>query len=222
MDSLIKCDAVWKSFHNGQEDVNALKDVSFSIKKQDYLAIIGPSGAGKSTLLHIMGGLDIPTKGKVFFQERDIYVMKDNERASWRNNTLGFVFQFYHLIEELNVLENIAIASRVHLRKSAFKIAQTLLEYLDIEGRQSFFPSQLSGGERQKVALARALINDPEIVLCDEPTGNLDKDSQDKVVELLEKLNADKQKTIILVTHNPELAKRARRIITLKSGEIAA
>jgi len=220
MSNLMKLTNIGKKFHNGQEEVNALKDISIDLHRQDYLAIIGPSGAGKSTLLHIIGGLDMPTSGKVTCHDKDIYLMKESERALWRNTKVGFVFQFYHLIEELNVLENIAISAFSEFRKSAFKKAESLLEYLDITGRKNFFPSQLSGGEKQKVALARALINEPEIILCDEPTGNLDKYSQDKVIELLEKLNKERGKTIVIVTHNLELAKRAKRTIALKSGEM--
>lgn len=222
MNNLIQLTSIGKNFHNGQEEVSALKNISLQIDTKEYLAIVGPSGAGKSTLLHVIGGLDEPSGGCVTYKGRDIYAMGEKERALWRNKKIGFVFQFYHLIEELNILENVAIAAYGRLTKSAFKTAQTLLKYLSMEERRNFFPSQLSGGERQKVALARALINDPEVILCDEPTGNLDKDSQDKVVELLQKLNTEKEKTIILVTHNLELAKRAKKTITLKSGEILA
>lgn len=222
MNNVMQITGISKTFHNGQEEVCALNNVSIGLSNQDYLAIIGPSGAGKSTLLHIIGGLDVPTRGKVTCHDKDIYLMKEKERASWRNKRVGFVFQFYHLIEELNVLENVAISVFGEFRKSAFKKAESLLEYLDIAGRKNFFPSQLSGGEKQKVALARALINEPEIILCDEPTGNLDKYSQDKVIELLEKLNKERGKTIVIVTHNLELAKRAKRTITLKSGELIA
>ncbi|MDD4954415.1 MAG: ABC transporter ATP-binding protein [Candidatus Omnitrophica bacterium] len=221
MSNLIELTNIGKKFHNGQEEVFAVKNISLCIEAKAYMAIVGPSGAGKSTLLHIAGGLDEPSSGTVAYKGKNIYEMKEAERAFWRNRKIGFVFQFYHLIEELNILENIAIAACGRLTKSAFKTALTLLQYLNMEERKNFFPSQLSGGERQKIALARALINDPELILCDEPTGNLDKDSQDKVVELLEKLNTEKQKTIILVTHNLELAKRAKKIITIKSGEIA-
>ncbi|MFA6281333.1 MAG: ABC transporter ATP-binding protein [Candidatus Omnitrophota bacterium] len=220
MSNLMQLSGVSKTFHNGQEEVSALKNIDINLHVQDYLAIIGPSGAGKSTLLHIIGGLDEPTSGKVICHDKDIYLMKEKERASWRNSKVGFVFQFYHLIEELNVLENVAISAFSESGKSAFKKGEKLLEYLEIAGRKNFFPSQLSGGEKQKVALARALINEPEIILCDEPTGNLDKYSQDKVIELLEKLNKEKGKTIVIVTHNLELAKRAKKVITLKSGEI--
>jgi putative ABC transport system ATP-binding protein len=220
--NLLEIVSLSKVYHNGKEKVHALKEVSFSLQEKDYIAVVGPSGSGKSTLLHIMGGIDMPTKGKVLFKGQDLYRKKDGNLAFWRSKTVGFVFQFYHLIEELNVLENIAIAAYVDFRKTSLKRAEELLKYLDIAERRNFFPSQLSGGEKQKVAIARALVNDPQIILCDEPTGNLDKDSQDKVVELIEKLNQEKKKTVIIVTHNLELAKRAKRVIALKSGELVA
>ncbi|MDD5194720.1 MAG: ABC transporter ATP-binding protein, partial [Candidatus Omnitrophica bacterium] len=216
MNELIEVRSLSKAYHNGQEEVFAVKNVSLSIMEQDYLAIIGPSGAGKSTLLHIMGGLEIPTEGCISFKGEDIYQMRERHLARWRNSTVGFVFQFYHLIEELNVLENVALAPFTQERKSSLKRAQELLKYLGIEERKNFFPSQLSGGEKQKTAIARALINNPEIILCDEPTGNLDVDSQNKVMQLLEELNRDKKKTVILITHNLELAKRAKRVIQIK------
>jgi ABC-type lipoprotein export system ATPase subunit len=220
MSNLLEAVSLTKVYHNGRENVVAVKNISLSFGHQDYLAIVGPSGAGKSTLLHIMGGLDIPSEGRILFNGGDIYRKKDKELAHWRNKTIGFVFQFYHLIEELNVLENIAIAAPFSARKTSLKKAQELLEYLNISGRAQFFPSQLSGGEKQKVAIARALVNDPEVVLCDEPTGNLDRDSQDRVVELLEKLNREREKTIVIVTHNLELAKKAKRTVFIKAGEL--
>jgi putative ABC transport system ATP-binding protein len=222
MNNLLEIVSLTKVYHSGKEEVVALKEVSLALKEEEYVAIVGPSGAGKSTLLHIMGGLDTPTSGRVLFKEKDIYRKKNRELAFWRNKSIGFVFQFYHLIEELSVLENITITALFKTRKSSLKKAEELLEYLDVDSRRNFFPSQLSGGEKQKVAIARALINEPELILCDEPTGNLDKDSQEKVVDLLHKLNREKNKTIVLVTHNLELSKRAKRIVTLKNGEIAA
>lgn len=218
--NLLEVVSVTKIYHNGKERVTAVSDVSLSIKAYDYVSIVGPSGAGKSTLLHIMGGLEEPTGGRVIFDKKDVYKMKDRDLSSWRNKTVGFVFQFYHLIEELNVLENIAIAALHRGRNYALKKAQELLKYLDIYERGYFFPSQLSGGEKQKVAIARALINEPDIMLCDEPTGNLDVDSQAKVVELLERLHHEKGKTIVVVTHNLELAKRAQQLITIKGGTL--
>ncbi len=221
MNDLLDIVSVTKAYHNGREEVFALDDVSLSLSEGDYAAIVGPSGAGKSTLLHIMAGLDSPTKGNVVFKEKSIYKMRDEELSRWRNLEVGLVFQFYHLIEELNILENITIAASLRRRKkSSFKKAVELLKYLGIEERKTFFPSQLSGGEKQRAAIARALINDPRILLCDEPTGNLDKDSQEKVTQLLEQLNKEQNKTIVLVTHNLELAKRAKRIVFIEDGRV--
>lgn len=219
MEKLIELESATK-IYKGAVPVTALQDISLSLEAGDYYAIVGPSGAGKSTLLHIMGGLDRPTNGGVSFKGKNLYKMRDKELALWRNKTVGFVFQFYHLIEELNVLENITIAAFRQKRKSSLKRAQELLQYLGIAQRLGFFPSQLSGGEKQKVALARALINDPEVILCDEPTGNLDKDSQTKVVELLSKLNNEMKKTIVLVTHNLDLAKEAKEVVFIEGGYI--
>lgn len=220
MNNLLDVVSVTKTYHNGREEVFALEDVSLSLSEGDYLAIVGSSGAGKSTLLHIMAGLDSPTKGRVVFKEKNIYKMGDEELSRWRNREAGLVFQFYHLIEELNILENIIIAARRAKRKSSFKKAEELLKYLGIEERKTFFPSQLSGGEKQRTAIARALINDPQILLCDEPTGNLDKDSQERVIQLLERINKEQRKTIVLVTHNLELAKRAKRIVFIEDGRV--
>ncbi len=194
--------------------------VSFELNRGDYLSIVGPSGSGKSTLLHILGGLDKPSQGQVNFKGQNIHSLRDKNLSWWRNKHIGFVFQFYHLIEELNVLENIILPLKIGIRKSPFKRAQELLQYLGIEKRAKFYPSQLSGGEKQKVAIARAVVNDPEVILCDEPTGNLDGQSQERVVSLLEQLNQQQQKTIILVTHNLDLAKRAKSSFQIKSGRI--
>ncbi|MCM8824407.1 MAG: ABC transporter ATP-binding protein [Candidatus Omnitrophica bacterium] len=223
MNELVKVVSVTKIYSNSEDKVYALRDVSLSIFENDYLAILGPSGAGKSTLLHIIGGLDNPTEGEVLFRGNSIYRMNDKDLSIWRNLNVGFVFQFYHLIEELNVMENISLAYWVNKRddrKISLKNVEELLKYLDIGGRSKFFPSQLSGGEKQKVAIARALINEPQLILCDEPTGNLDRDSQKKVIVLLQKLNREKNKTIVLVTHNWELAKQAKRVIFIKEGQL--
>ncbi|MCK4912862.1 MAG: ABC transporter ATP-binding protein [Candidatus Omnitrophica bacterium] len=220
MSELFKVNSLTKEYCSGQETVHALKEVTISLDSGDYLAIIGHSGAGKTTLLHTLGGLDHPTKGQVLFKGRNIYKMRDKELSIWRNKHIGFVFQFYHLIDELNVLENITLALDLNRRKYSLKTIEDLLEYLGIENKKKAFPSQLSGGQKQRVAFARALVNDPEVILCDEPTGNLDKESQERVVSLLDKLNKEKNKTIILVTHNSELAKCAKDRIFIKDGEI--
>jgi len=219
MSELFKVNSLTKEYRSGGETVHALKDVTVSLNSGDYLAIIGHSGAGKTTLLHTLGGLDSPTGGQVLFKGRNIYKMKDKELSVWRNKHIGFVFQFYHLIDELNVLENITLALELNRRKYSLKTIEDLLEYLGIDDKQKAFPSQLSGGQKQRVAFARALVNDPEVILCDEPTGNLDKDSQERVVSLLDKLNKEKNKTIVLVTHNLELAKCAKDRIFIKDGE---
>jgi len=221
MNELMEVNSITKVYSSGVA-FTAIKDISLSVCRQDYLAIVGPSGAGKSTLLHVMGGLEPPTRGEVFFIEKNLYKMKDRELSLWRNKTVGFVFQFYHLIEELSVLENVAIAASREGRKYSFKKARELLKYLGLEDKQEVFPSQLSGGQRQRVAIARALVNDPQMLFCDEPTGNLDKESQEKIAGLFENLNKVKKKTIVLVTHNLDLAKQAKRILFIEGGMLKA
>ena len=220
MSELFKVNSLTKEYRSGQETIQALNNISVSLNPGDYLAIVGPSGAGKSTLLHSLGGLDSPTVGQVLFKGRNIYKIKDKELSIWRNKHIGFVFQFYHLIDELNVLENITLALNLNRRKYSLKTIEDLLKYLGIEDKKKAFPSQLSGGQKQRVAFARALVNDPEVIFCDEPTGNLDKDSQERIVSLLGKLNKEKNKTIVLVTHNLELAESAKDKIFIKDGEV--
>ena len=218
MSKLIELNKVSKSYKSADQTIWALKDISLTVTSGDYIAIVGPSGAGKSTLLHILGGLDNPSEGSVSFKGKDIYRMKDKGLSLWRASHIGFVFQFYHLIEELTAIENIELTKRIIKRKYPLKSMDELIQYLGIEHRRHSYPSQLSGGERQKVALARALANDPEIILCDEPTGNLDQHSQEKVINLLESCNRDKGKTIMIATHNLELAKRAKKIVFIDNG----
>ncbi|MFH1767926.1 MAG: ABC transporter ATP-binding protein [Candidatus Omnitrophota bacterium] len=222
MNKLIEVISLSKVYNSGGAATTALCDINMAVFDGEYLAIIGPSGAGKSTLLHIIGGLDFMSKGKVLFDGKDLFRRGEINLYLWRNRTIGFVFQFYHLIEELSVLENVALPSFLTKarRKTSLKQAQKLLEYLGIESKKGQRPSQLSGGEKQKVAIARALINDARIIFCDEPTGNLDKDSQNVVMELLLSLNREKKKTLIIVTHNLELVKDADRIVNIKAGQI--
>lgn len=221
MNDFMRLLSVSKVYRQGDKSLFALRRVDLSVSEAEYLAIVGPSGAGKSTLIHIMGGLDRPTQGKVFFQGRDIYEMEDDNISFWRNRVVGFVFQFYHLIEELSVLENVALPCLIwDKRRNAFKKAKELLKYLGIEKKEKAHPSQLSGGEKQKVAIARALINRPQIVLCDEPTGNLDKDSAERVISFLEYLHREEKKTLVVVTHNIEMVKNAQKVIKIKDGEI--
>ena len=220
MSKVFEIVSLWKIYNNGTKKIAALKDISLSIEEGEYLSITGPSGAGKTTLVSILGGLNSPTKGKVLFKGKDLFCFDEQKISIWRNKTIGFVFQFYHLIEELTVLENIALPSLLGRKsaKTSFKEARKLLQYLEIEDKEKYVPSQLSGGEKQKVAIARALINSPEVILCDEPTGNLDRESAAKIVTFLEELNINENKTLIVVTHNVELAQRAKRVVSLKSG----
>jgi len=221
MSNFMELVSVDKVYKNGEKDIFALRNINLILRESEYLAIIGPSGAGKSTLIHIMGGLQTPTKGEVLFQGKNIYKMKDSSISLWRGKVVGFVFQFYHLIEELTVLENVAIPCLLFDNKrNAFKKAKELLKYLGIEEKSEAVPSQLSGGEKQKVAIARALVNSPKVILCDEPTGNLDRDSAQKVINFLEWLNVNEGKTLVIVTHNTEIVERADRVMKIKDGEI--
>lgn len=218
MNKLLRINSVSRCY----EKTPVLEDISFSVDKKEYLSIVGPSGVGKSTLLHIMGGLDLPNKGGILYKGKNIYKMKDKQICEWRNKAIGFVFQFYYLIEELTVLENVILPSLVakRSRKTSLKEAEKLLKYLSILDKVNNVPSQLSGGQRQKVAVARALINNPEIVFCDEPTGNLDKDSAENIIDLLEYLNKEENITVVIVTHNQDIANRAHRRIKLREGKI--
>ena len=217
---LLEAKNISKFYKTAGEEFYAIQDVGITINKGDYTAIVGPSGAGKSTLMHILGGLDTPSSGKLIGAGEDVYGLSEPERAGWRRKYIGFVFQFFHLIEELNVMENITLSAFKLKPKEARARAMELLNYLGIEKRAKFFPSQLSGGEKQKCAIARAMINQPQILLCDEPTGNLDHDSQGKVTQLLEKLNKEQNVAVILVTHNLELAKRAKTMVRMESGRV--
>lgn len=209
-----------KVYYSGQEKVYALSKVSFDILKGEFVVIVGPSGAGKSTLLHLLGGLDYPSEGKVFFNNEDIFSFSEANLIRWRRKRIGFIFQFYHLIEELNVRENILLANFSHSRKNSWKRAKELIQYFHLEDREEFFPSQLSGGEKQRVAIARALINEPEVLLCDEPTGSLDKDCKDEVIALLRNIKHQRGVTIILVTHNIDITSVADKVFYIKEGKV--
>ena len=211
----------------GSNKVTVLKGADLAINKGEFTSIIGASGSGKSTLLHILGALDQPDKGSVYFKQQNLNKLRARELNKFRNKKVGFVFQFYHLLDELNVLENIylpvmagtSVPGWFLCRKSAKKRAQELLEQLGLAERAKHKPFQLSGGERQRVAIGRALINEPELLLADEPTGNLDSVTGNSILEILEKLNKAGQ-TIVMVTHDERIAKRANRIINLVDGKI--
>ncbi|MBN2119952.1 MAG: ABC transporter ATP-binding protein [Candidatus Omnitrophica bacterium] len=211
-----------KFYKDASRQVAALNDINLQIESSQYIAIVGPSGAGKSTLIHILGGLDLPSSGKVFFEGRNLVSLKFRRLFSLRNKKVGFMFQFYHLLKELTALENIMLPCRLSGQKKRIvrKRAEEIARELDLSQRLNFYPSQLSGGQQQKVAFARAVINEPKVLFCDEPTGNLDHDSAENIRNLIKKLNAAHKTTVVLVTHNLELAKDAQRVLNIKDGRI--
>jgi len=224
MNEIIEVRNLYKIYKNNGSILEVLKGISFKIERGEFLAIVGPSGAGKSTLLHLLGGLDIPTKGDIYFEGKNLYNTNEKERAKIRNKKIGFVFQFYHLLPEFNALENVYLAGIVDdfRRRNEYKRkAAELLTRFGLKERLRHKPNELSGGEQQRVAIARALINDPILLLCDEPTGNLDSQTGELVLDYLVNLNREKGQTIVLVTHAEEIAEeRADRILYIKDGEI--
>lgn len=222
---LLQAKGVNKYYSNGKERLHILKDVALSIAQGEIAAILGPSGAGKSTLLHILGGLDSPGNGKVFFEGQDISSFSDRESADFRNKAVGFVFQFYHLLPEFNVLENVMMPDLISRRslvagRRSEEKAHELLKEVGLSHRLRHLPSQLSGGEQQRAAIARALINEPKVLLCDEPTGNLDSENSRQIIQALKRLNREKKMTIVMVTHNLELADFASKVYHIKDGKL--
>ncbi|MCF7886800.1 MAG: ABC transporter ATP-binding protein [Candidatus Omnitrophica bacterium] len=220
MNKLVEVKNLTKLYKNHSHEVKAIEAINLSVEKGDFLSIVGPSAAGKSTLLHCIGGILAPDKGEILYKSKNIYKQREAYVANWRNKNVGFVFQFYYLIEELNVLENIALAGFRAKKKYSFQRAHKLLEYFELKERSNFYPSQLSGGQKQKVAIARALMNKPDLLLCDEPTGNLDHNSQEKIETLLKKINKEDETTVVLVTHNIKLAEVAKRVLFLEAGRL--
>ncbi|MCA0334967.1 MAG: ABC transporter ATP-binding protein [Bacteroidetes bacterium] len=215
---MIEAKNIFKSFG----DVDVLSDVSFKVQKGEVVAIIGKSGAGKSTLLHIAGTLEKPDKGSIIFEENDLNKLSNNKLSEFRNRSLGFIFQFHHLLPEFTALENVCIPAYIkNVEKTAAETrAKELLSYLGLSHRLNHKPKELSGGEQQRVAFARALINHPKLILADEPTGNLDEKSAEELHELILKFRLELELTFILVTHNPLLAERCDRIIEMAGGKI--
>lgn len=223
MTSLIKLDNVCKEYEMGDSKVKALCNVNLEINKGDFLAIIGPSGSGKSTMMNLVGALDLASKGDIYLGKQDIEHLEESELAQIRGRRIGFVFQTFNLIPILNAIENVALPMMFQDKEKEEREekAISLLKKVGLSHRLYHIPAELSGGERQRVAIARALSNDPEIILADEPTGNLDSKTGEEIMEMLIKLNKE-GKTIILVTHDMEKAKHAKKIIRLKDGEIVA
>jgi len=217
---VIKTINVSKVYNNGPKQLEVLKGINLEINKGEFVAVVGPSGAGKSTLLHILGALDTPTTGSVAFNGIDLYESGDQSRADMRNKEIGFVFQFYHLMPEFNVLENVLMPALISRAKHASDKAKSLLMSLGLGGRMTHKPNQLSGGEQQRVAIARALINSPRLLLCDEPTGNLDSKTGRDVMDALMALNKKESLTCVMVTHEEALARDADRALHMTDGRI--
>lgn len=210
-----------KVYGKGPTAVKALDDVSFSIKKGEFVAIIGPSGSGKSTLMHLMGGVDRPTSGKVFVNETDIYDLNETKLAIFRRRQIGLIYQFYNLLPVLTVEENITLPLLLDGHKVDQKQFDDLVKVLGLEDRLNHLPNELSGGQQQRVSIGRALINRPSLMLADEPTGNLDSKTGKEIVDLLKMFNKTYQQTLIMITHDERIALQADRILTIKDGRIA-
>lgn len=217
---ILKVENLTKIYGEGNNKVVALDNVSFSVEKGEFLAIVGASGSGKSTLLHLLGGVDKPTKGKVYVNGKDIYELSDDNLAIFRRRQVGLIYQFYNLISILNVEENITLPLELDNRKVDQEDLKEIVNNLGLTKRKKHLPNELSGGQQQRVSIGRALITHPAIVLADEPTGNLDSKSSDEIVELLRKTNKEYKQTIIMITHNMEIAKMADRIIEIEDGHI--
>lgn len=209
-----------KIYGDENNHVIALDNVSFDVEIGEFIAIIGASGSGKSTLLHQIGGVDHPSSGKVIINNTDIYKLNENDLAIFRRNEIGLIYQFYNLIPVLNVKENITLPLQLAHQKVDQKRFNTLIEQLGLSNRLNHLPNQLSGGQQQRVSIARALINQPSLVLADEPTGNLDSKNSDEIIRLLKEANEKYHQTIIIITHDNNIAKLANRVITIKDGKI--
>ena len=218
---ILRIQNLTKIYGSGDTAVRALDNVSFSVQKGEFVAIIGPSGSGKSTLLHILGGVDRPTSGKVFIEDNDIYTLNENKLAVFRRRQIGLIYQFYNLIPVLNVEENITLPLLLDGRSVDRAYLQRLIDTLGISERLSHLPNQLSGGQQQRVSIGRALVNNPAIVLADEPTGNLDSKNSAEIVELLKHFNRENHQTLIVITHDERIALQADRIISIEDGRIA-
>ena len=217
---ILKVENLTKIYGKDSTKVVALDHVSFSVEKGEFVAIVGASGSGKSTLLHIIGGVDRPTSGKVYIDGEDIYKLNDDKLAIFRRRQVGLIYQFYNLIPILNVEENITLPLSLDNRNVDQNKLDELIKLLGLEKRKNHLPNELSGGQQQRTSIGRALITNPTIILADEPTGNLDSKSSDEIVSLLKKTNKELKQTIIMITHNMEIAKIADRIIKLEDGKI--
>ena len=219
---ILKIENLSKIYGEGENQVKALDNVSFSVPKGQFLAIIGPSGSGKSTLLHILGGVDKPTSGKVYLDGQDVYAQNEDQLAIFRRRQVGLIYQFYNLIPVLNVTENISLPVLMDGKKVDKNYLRELIDLLSLTGREKHLPNELSGGQQQRVSIGRALINNPAVMLADEPTGNLDSKNSHEIVELLKLSNKKYGQTLIVITHDDSIALQADRIITINDGKIAS
>jgi lipoprotein-releasing system ATP-binding protein len=218
-EGMLEASDIHKIYNHGSERLHVLKGIELKIEKGGFVAILGPSGAGKTTLIHLLGGLDYPSRGRVFLDQQDIYALSDTKLAELRNMRIGFVFQFYHLLSEFNVLENVLLPGLIKKKRENIRQdAEKLLALVGLKDRIDYFPNQLSGGEQQRLAIARALINQPDLLFCDEPTGNLDSAMGKEIIKLIGQLNRLQKMTVVLVTHNQEIAGFADKLLYLKDG----
>ncbi len=206
-----------KSYQMGEVEVKALVDTTFQVEEGEFVVILGPSGSGKSTLLNLIGGMDTPTRGQVFLRDEEITAYNERELTAYRRNKVGFVFQFYNIMANLTARENVELATEIS--QNPLDIDQ-VMEAVDLSQRQDHFPSQLSGGEQQRVSIARAVAKNPEILLCDEPTGALDYNTGISILSLLKRVNREMGKTLLVITHNGDIARIADRVIKMRSGQI--
>ena len=219
---ILKVENLSKNYKLGESLIKAIDNVSFKVEKGEFIAIIGASGSGKSTLLHMIGGVDKPSSGEIYIEGTDIVKLTDNQLAAIRRSKIGIIYQFYNLIQTLNVEENITLPILLDNKKVNPKRLDSIISILNLDNRRKFFPSQLSGGQQQRVAIGRSLIYSPSIILADEPTGNLDSKNSDIIVNLFKELNKKLNQTLIIATHNLEIAKQADRILELKDGKIVS
>lgn len=217
---ILRIEHLSKVYGQGENQVRAVDDVSFSVEKGEFMAIIGPSGSGKSTLLHILGGVDRPTSGKVYVDGQDVYAQDEDHLAIFRRRQVGLIYQFYNLIPVLNVVENMTLPVLMDGRAVNRQRLDELLDVLGLRGREKHLPNQLSGGQQQRVSIGRALMNAPAVVLADEPTGNLDSKNSQEIVELLKLSNRKYGQTLVIITHDENIALQAHRIIAIEDGRI--
>jgi len=222
MQDVLLCRNIHKTYHDGTNTTNVLQNVSLSIQPGEHVAILGSSGSGKSTLLHILGGLDVPSSGEVEFKGKAIHALSANALAKLRNDEMGFIYQFHHLLGEFSALENVAMPLRIRglSVKAANSKAKEMLREVGLSHRESHLPSALSGGERQRVAIARALVTEPSVVLADEPTGNLDDSTGKQIYQLLTQLSEKKNTAFVVVTHDIALANQMDRVLKIKDGQL--